>query len=311
MSAYRALTGLRPSRTWTGSPFTGLVPPESGGRLTRCASERSCVARPDIGKVEPEMVEPQMALEPDGWSYRNEQRFRRDEHGAPGLQVPGADRAGRGGRFRRHRARPSRAVSRKVRLGMKPWRWPATASRDFWRVSPSRASPSRWSRSPPMPLRSGWKWQRRSRREGPSAVASPATAHRRAETPWFRGTPADGQPSLPGSPRSARKAGARSHACSRVETGHAGGHSPAGGSDGRGATGSSLSALPGWNKAAPRPSVAHRGRRGGDRALVAGSRAEVRERQDTGAIPDWISTVNLLANVAAAGLLDTVSAAHA
>ena len=159
-----------------------------------------------------------------------------------------------------------------------------------------------------MPLRSGWKWQRRSRREGSSAVASPATAHRRAETPWFRGTPADGQPSLPGSPRSARKAGARSHACSRVETGHAGGHSPAGGSDGRGATGSSLSALPGWNKAAPRPSVAHRGRRGGDRALVAGSRAEVRERQDTGAIPDWISAVNLLANVAAAGLLDTVSA---
>ena len=63
MSAYRTLTGLRPSHTWICLPFTGLVPPESGGRLTRCASERSCVARPDVGKVEPEMVPP----EQDGW----------------------------------------------------------------------------------------------------------------------------------------------------------------------------------------------------------------------------------------------------
>ena len=62
MSAYRAMAGPRSSPAWTCSPFAGLVPQESGDRFTRCVFERRYAARPDVRKVELEMVPEQ-----DGW----------------------------------------------------------------------------------------------------------------------------------------------------------------------------------------------------------------------------------------------------
>ena len=48
MSAYRASTSRLALPAWTCSPFAGLVPPESGGRLTRCTSEWRYIARSDV-----------------------------------------------------------------------------------------------------------------------------------------------------------------------------------------------------------------------------------------------------------------------
>ena len=69
MSAYRASTDPRPSHTWTGSPFAGLVPQESGERFTRRAPGRCWMTRPDVKVARPAVrkVEPEMMPERDGW----------------------------------------------------------------------------------------------------------------------------------------------------------------------------------------------------------------------------------------------------